>query len=259
MKKFMIRFGLGIGFFFVLRLLATAAHVDESVANDICGILTAVLIIAVFYFQKRQTAAHKPLANSTKTPPPLPASGGEPKGTDSENWKDWLRRFRNGYKFSNLGFKRLFIVGLVGIPLFTGIATSLAGRGNYEPEFTFEEFLGVMSASALAYLLVVPFARWAYGGFSITWVKRLFLVGLAGVPLFTAIIYSVNDYEGYFSRRYIKDFLPALFLTLLGYLAVVRAARWVCDGFAPAHRAQKVACSEAACTQQTPISPPEET
>ncbi|MGO9246825.1 MAG: hypothetical protein ACLPT4_01155 [Verrucomicrobiia bacterium] len=54
MKKMLIRFGLGMGFFVVLRLLATAAHVDERVGNGICGILTAVFITAVYYYQKRQ-------------------------------------------------------------------------------------------------------------------------------------------------------------------------------------------------------------
>lgn len=161
---------------------------------------------------------------------------GHNESIQQPKWKDWLRRFWNGYKFSNLGFKRLFIVGLVGIPLFIGVVMSITGGEPYEREFTFDDFFGVMFVSLLAYLLVVPIARWAYGGFSITGVKRLFVVGLVGVPLFTAIVVSKPDDSRFFRRSYIEDFLPAMFLTLLGYLVVVRAARWVCDGFHSASR-----------------------
>jgi hypothetical protein len=75
--------------------------------------------------------------------------------------KGWWGRFIAGYRFQNLGFKRLFIVGLFLLP----VAVRFVGRVQDDDQ-SFADFVWLTLLCLLCYLLIIRVVRWIYDGFA---------------------------------------------------------------------------------------------
>jgi hypothetical protein len=87
---------------------------------------------------------------------------GQNQNLQQPNQKGFAKRVFDGFRFTNTGLQRLFIVSLVAIPLLIGVLSK--PRDDYD-DFSPNKFLQIAFASLLAYLLFVRVGRWVWDGF----------------------------------------------------------------------------------------------